>query len=245
METLIVQDLTFRYTQSSPIVLNGISFKVSGGEILAVTGLSGCGKSTLCQCLSGILPRGQDGIMSGEILVKGRSIREFQLANLAFEVGMVFQNPDIQLFSTTVEDELAFAPENMCLEPELIRERVDRTASELELTSLLADNPNRLSGGEKHLAALASVLTLDPAVLILDEVMSQLDRAGKERVTAALRKLRDRGKAVVMVEHELEGIAVSDRVIVLDKGKMIRIDSADAILSDRDFLLENRLLFDE
>ena len=119
----MVRDLTYRYWPGGTAVLNNINFRVSRGEIVAVMGLSGCGKSTLCFCLSGIIPHCWGGEMAGEVLVNGKNTREYKVARLALEVGMVFQNPDNQLFSPTVEDEIAFAPENMCLPPERIRER--------------------------------------------------------------------------------------------------------------------------
>lgn len=245
MEVLTVRDLSYQYRLNGPVVLNQITFQLAPGEILAVAGLSGCGKSTLCHCLSGIVPRNLGGILRGEILVKGRNIQTLKLAKLAFEIGLVFQDPDVQLFSTTVEDEIAFAPENMCLAPSLIRERVDRVAEELELTDFLSLSPGRLSGGEKHLVALAAVLALDPPVLVLDEVMSQLDSQGKDRVAAALEKLRLRGKGIIIVEHDLEGIAFSDRMLVLERGEVIRQDQTGVILADRDFLRARGLLFED
>ncbi|MFA7149182.1 MAG: ABC transporter ATP-binding protein, partial [Syntrophomonadaceae bacterium] len=121
MEAVAVQGLTYQYHSGSPQVLKGIDFSVQPGEIVVVAGLSGCGKSTLCHCISGIIRHNRDGVMAGTILVNGINIEEMSGASLALEAGMVFQDPDTQLFSPTVEDEIAFAPENMCLPPEQIR----------------------------------------------------------------------------------------------------------------------------
>lgn len=181
MEAVVVQGLTYRYQPGGPLVLKGIGFHVSRGEIVAVTGLSGCGKSTLCHCICGAVHHNRGGVMTGQVLLNGKNIRELRAASLALEVGMVFQDPDTQLFSPTVEDEIAFAPENLSLPPARIRERVEQTLDLLGLTALREANPHRLSGGEKQLVALAAVLALDPPVLVLDEVMSPLDQAGKKK----------------------------------------------------------------
>jgi energy-coupling factor transport system ATP-binding protein len=160
--------------------------------------------------------------MTGEVVVNGKNVRELRAASLALEVGMVFQDPDTQLFSPTVEDEISFGPENLCLSPERIRERVDHVLALLEIAALRNANPHQLSGGEKHLVALAAVLTLDPPVLVLDEVMSQLDTAGKRRVATVLERLRDTGKTIIAVEHDLEAVAFADRLMVLEGGELVR-----------------------
>lgn len=237
---VVVQDLTYRYRRDGPTVIKNINFRIAKGEIVAVTGLSGCGKSTLCNCLCGIIPHCQGGEMWGEVLVNGKNTRELGIASLALQVGMVFQNPDTQLFSPTVEDEIAFAPENMCLVPEFIRERVDNIMDLLRINELREANPCYLSGGEKHLVALAAVLALDPPVLILDEVMSQLDTGSENKVTAALKKLRKQGKTIIMVEHNLETVAFADRLMVINDGEIVRFERTESLLSDRDFLSASR-----
>lgn len=244
MEAVTVQSLTYQYRPGGPFVLKGIDFQVPQGEFVVVTGLSGCGKSTLCFCLSGAIHHNRDGVMAGEITVNGKNIRELRPAGRALEVGMVFQNPDTQLFSQTVEDEIAFAPENLCLPPERIRERVESVIALLGVAALREASPYQLSGGEKHLVALAAVLALDPPVLILDEVLSQLDSAGKKKVAAVLRKLRGIGKTIIAVEHNLESVAFADRLMVMENGSLIRFDRTETILADRDFMDAGRLLYD-
>ncbi|MDD3880227.1 MAG: ABC transporter ATP-binding protein [Syntrophomonas sp.] len=215
MKPVIVENLSYSYQAERAKVIRNISFEASKRELLVFTGLSGCGKSTLGYCLSGIIPHCWPGAMSGNVLINGKSTREFSLARLALEVGLVFQNPDNQLFSPTVEDEIAFGPENMCLPPVTIRERVDYVIDLLEINVLREANPYLLSGGEKHLVALAAVLALDPPVLVLDEVMSQLDYGGKKKVADALKKLRYEGKTIIAVEHDLEALAFADRIITM------------------------------
>ena len=243
MDAVIVQGLSYRYWTDGPVVLNNVNFRVARGEMLAVTGLSGCGKSTLCLCLNGIIPHSRDGAMDGSVLVGGKNTRGHKVCNLAFEVGLVFQDPDTQLFAPTVEDELAFAPENMCLPPGRIRERVDQVINLLGIEDLREANPNQLSGGEKHLVALGAVLALDPPVLVLDEALSGLDTAARQRVAMVLEELRRRGKTIIAVEHDLESVAFADRMLVLDDGAVSRLDRTETILADREFLLAGRLLF--
>lgn len=245
MDAVVVQDLTYRYRTGGPVILKGLNFQVSQEEIVAVTGLSGCGKSTLCFCLNGIIPHCWGGEMTGEVLVNGKNTREHRIARLALEVGVVFQNPDTQLFSPTVEDEIAFAPENMCLPPDRIRERVEYVIALLGIDALREANPYHLSGGEKHLVALAAVLALDPPILVLDEAMSQLDAGGKKKVAAVLERLRDQGKTIIIVEHDLQTVAFADRLMVLGNGEIARFDRTETLLSDKDFLSANRLLFDD
>lgn len=242
MEAVTVRDLTYRYRSGGPAVLKNMHFQVARGEIVAVMGLSGCGKSTLCFCLCGIIPHCWGGVMAGEVLINEKNTRELGLARLALEVGLVFQNPDNQLFSPTVEDEIAFAPENLCLLPEHIRERVDYVTDLLGISTLKEANPYHLSGGEKHLVALASVLALDPPVLVLDEVMSQLDNIQKKKVAEVLKKLRHQGKTIIAVEHDLETVSFADRLMVLDSGEVACFDRTETLLAERDFLVASRLI---
>ncbi len=240
--TVVVRNLNYQYRSGDPFALRNISFRAARGEMVVVTGLSGCGKSTLCFCISGAARHNREGVMSGDVLLNGKDTGELRAAELALEVGMVFQDPDTQLFSPTVEDEIAFAPENLCLPPAQIRERVDRALALLGIDALREANPYKLSGGEKLLVALAAVLTLDPPVLVLDEVMSQLDRDGKKRVAAALQRLRDMGKAVIAVEHNLEAVSFADRLLVMEKGTLLCDEPPASLLADRVFLNTRGLL---
>ncbi|MEN6392018.1 MAG: ABC transporter ATP-binding protein [Syntrophomonas sp.] len=236
MHAIVVENLSYKYRAEGAVTLNNLAFEIVRGEIVVLTGLSGCGKSTLCYCLSGIIPHCRGGMMDGQVWINGKNTRDFRVASLALEVGMVFQNPDTQLFSPTVEDEIAFAPENMCLPPAAIRERVDEVINLLGINALREANPYLLSGGEKHLVALAAVLALDPPVLVLDEVMSQLDQGGKKRVNAVVEKLRHRGKTIIAVEHDLEAVTVADRVMIMESGEIVSYDTEEIHLAEKPFL---------
>jgi len=243
MDAVVVKNLSYQYQPRGPYVLKDINLEVKPGELAVITGLSGCGKSSLCLCLSGAIRHQRYGVMSGEVSLNGQNIEDIKGGQLALHVGIVFQDPDTQLFSPTVEDEIAFAPENLCLPPPQIRQRVDYVIDLLGIAALRYAHPEQLSGGQKQLVALAAVLALDPPLLILDEAMSQLDSNDKKIVADTLEKLREAGKTIIAVEHNLEDLSFADRLLVMEAGQIIRFDRMEAILEDREFLLERRLIY--
>lgn len=243
MEAIVVDQLSYRYRAAGRQILKNVSFKVSPGEIVALIGLSGCGKSTLCLCLGGIIPHYLGGRLTGRVIINGKDTKDYKVAQMALEVGLVFQDPDTQLFSPTVEDEIAFAPENLCLPVEEIGYRVNKVLDTLGISSLRKTNPNHLSGGQKHLVAMGAVLALDPAILVLDEVMAQLDASGKENINNILHNLRRQGKTILIVEHDLATISIADRVLVLEEGLLIRDGKAADVLGEQAFLTRHKLAF--
>jgi len=237
VDAIVVDRLSYRYQPAGRQILKNISFNVAPGEIVALIGLSGCGKSTLCLCLGGIIPHYLGGELTGQVLVNGKDTREYRVARLALEVGLVFQEPDTQLFAPTVEDEIAFAPENLCLPAEEVGMRVSQVLDILGISALRKANPSHLSGGQKHLVAMGAVLALDPAILVLDEVMAQLDPAGKKRISGILADLRRRGKTILIVEHDPETVSIADRVLVLEDGRLIDDDRAVTVLGEWESML--------
>ncbi|HBC92424.1 MAG TPA: ABC transporter ATP-binding protein [Pelotomaculum sp.] len=237
MDAIVVDRLSCRYQAAGRQILKDISFKVAPGEIVALIGLSGCGKSTLCLCLGGIIPHYLGGELTGQVLVNGKDTREYRVAQLALEVGLVFQDPDTQLFAPTVEDEIAFAPENLCLPAEEVGTRVNKVLDTLGISDLRKTNPNHLSGGQKHLVAMGAVLALEPSILALDEVMAQLDPAGKKTINKILVDLRRQGKTILMVEHDPETVSIADRVLVLEEGRLIKDGRAVTVLGEWESML--------
>ncbi len=213
-----VHGLNFSYEKEGRQILKDIHLQVHRGEAVAIVGLSGIGKSTLCYCISGIIPHVYSGCMTGRVLIQGEDTRSLSLPQIATRLGVVFQNPDNQLFSPTVEDEVAFGPENICLPQAEIVRRVDEALSVAGIPHLRHASPHRLSGGQKQLVALASVLSLDPQILIFDEAMSQLDDLGRDSVRNLIRKLKEEGRTVLMVEHDFANLDVADRVMILEDG---------------------------
>ncbi|KAB3531268.1 ABC transporter ATP-binding protein [Alkaliphilus pronyensis] len=218
--TIEVKDLCFRYYSKEEDTLQGINLKVEKGEVLTIVGLSGNGKSTLCHCISGIFNHLDKGSLRGEILLNGRSLKDLSRVDIIKQIGIVFQDPDTQLFSPTVEDEIAFGPENLCLETDVITYRIDDALRVVGMEEFRFSNPNHLSGGQKQLIALASVLSLEPEIFIFDEAMSQVDKAGKLLIKNKIKALKKQGKAIIMIEHDLSNLDISDRVMVLREGKL-------------------------
>lgn len=209
--------MKFQY-ESGRQILNGLNFTVEQGEYVGIIGDSGCGKSTLCHILCGIIPHALNGTLSGDVYVDGIHLRERKMIDLAQVIGFVMQDPDRQIVTSTVEDELAFGPENFCLEPGEIRRRVEDVMELLELTRLRYINPNHLSGGQKQLVTIGSLLTLDPDIFILDEPFSHLDPENRVQVERVMEKLRERGKTILIVEHDHRMIRDADRWLFLQDG---------------------------
>jgi len=220
-----VNNLTFSYKDNNKIIEN-INLKVEKGEIIAVVGLSGSGKTTLCYCLSGIIPHIYSGNLSGEVFIKGNSICDIEMPQIATKIGIVFQNPETQIFFPVVENELAFGPENLCIKRDEIGKRIEEALSLLNIEDKRYAKTEHLSGGQKQLIALASVLTLKPDILIFDEVMAQIDSKGKKAIKDIILQLKQEGKTVIMVEHNLDNIEIADRKLVLKQGRLKQFEGS-------------------
>jgi energy-coupling factor transport system ATP-binding protein len=230
-------DVAFRYRGGARRALDGFSFGIVPGETVIVLGKSGAGKSTLCCCLNGLVPNFLKGEFSGRVTVAGRNTLEHAVKSFAPTVGMVFQDFESQLFSTTAELEAAFGPENLALPREEIRRRVTAALSRTGLSGYEKREPATLSGGEKQRLALAATLSLHPAVLALDEPTSDLDPRGKEEVHSIARALRqERLCAVVLVEPETEEAHHADRVVVLRDGRVDLSGPPSRVLRETDRL---------
>jgi energy-coupling factor transport system ATP-binding protein len=215
-----INNLHFTYPENKSSILNGIKLQINKGEIFAIIGLNGSGKSTLCYCICGIIPHVFGGDMQGEVLIFGNSTKNMKLPVISTNVGIVFQDPDTQLFSPTVEDEIAFGPENLCVDRNEIGLRISKNLELVAMEKHRYANPDNLSGGEKQLIALASTLSLNPQIIIFDEVMSQIDDAGKLRIKKVIKNLKIAGKTIIMIEHDLENLNMADRVMLLKDGML-------------------------
>ena len=197
--------------------LGGVSFGIDAGEFVSVLGSNGSGKSTLAKLMNGLLvPR------SGEVRVNGRPTSDAKsLADTRCLVGMVFQNPDDQIVASTVEDDVAFGPENLGLAPAEIRERVARSLAQVGLEGLEGSSTHALSGGQKQRVAIAGALAMQPQVLILDEAESMLDPRGRRDLMRICEELHGRGIAIVLITHSTEMAMLADRILVLDQGALV------------------------
>ncbi len=221
MEIFDIKDLSFRYPQADPYALENIRLKISSGDFVVVCGETGCGKSTLLKMLkSEMTPAGN---VSGDIRYNGIRIADIGPGAAACEIGYVSQDPESQIVTDKVWHELAFGLENMGLPTPVIRRRTGEIAGFLGIEHWFRKETAHLSGGQKQLLNLASVMVMQPKVIILDEPTSQLDPIAASEFIGTLQKInRELGMTVVLVEHRLEDVfPVADKILLLEKGKEI------------------------
>ncbi|TLN18944.1 ATP-binding cassette domain-containing protein, partial [bacterium] len=218
-----LKDVSYRYPRSKRWAILHLNLEIHQGEFIAVMGENGAGKSTFCQMLNGIIPNSIGGTLKGEVLINDLNTQESGIAQLATQVGIVLEDPETQLFTTSVGAEVAFGPENLCQTPDEIRENVRWALDVVRLSGLEARMPSALSGGQKQRLAIASNIAMRPNILVLDEATSQLDPLGVEEVLSVARELNQKyGMTIVMATDASEMIArLMDRVIVLDKGQLV------------------------
>ena len=228
-----IKNLTYQYPEASEPTLRGIDLSIEAGRFVAVLGANGCGKSTLAKHMNAILTPTE-----GKVLVAGMdTLAEEQLIPIRRRVGMVFQNPDNQIVANVVEDDVAFAPENLGLAPAEIRRRVDVALKTVGMYDYRMHAPHLLSGGQKQRVAIAGVLAMQPEVLVLDEPTAMLDPRGRQEVLATVESLcRDRGMTVVLITHHMDEAARADRVLVMDAGRIALDGSPREVLSQADRL---------
>lgn len=217
-----IHDLKVSYSGRSRPTLEGLSLRIEPGEFVLLTGPTGCGKSTLLKTINGLIPHVIEGTIEGRVVVDGTETRHAPMSALSQKVGLVFQNPEDQIFSTMVLDEVAFGPENLALPREEIRRRVETALEAVGLEGLDDRTTQMLSGGQKQRLAIGSVLSMAPDILLLDEPFAQLDPRGTREVLEVVRKLNAQGMTVILVEHRIhEVIDVAGRVVVMDRGRIV------------------------
>ncbi|MGM9594529.1 MAG: energy-coupling factor transporter ATPase [Candidatus Onthomonas sp.] len=215
------QEVTFRYPdagEATPLVLDGVDLNIRQGSFVAILGHNGSGKSTLAKHMNGIyLPSG------GKVYVDGMDTADDDLLmDIRRTVGMVFQNPDNQIVANVVEEDVAFAPENLGVPPAQIRRRVHRALKLVGMTRYAKHAPHLLSGGQKQRIAIAGVIAMEPRCIVLDEPTAMLDPIGREDVINTILKLnREKGITVVLITHHMDEAARADRLVVMDHGKVI------------------------
>ncbi len=242
MRYLQVENLWYFYNNAAKPILQDLTFNVEAGEVLGIVGQNGSGKTTLCYCLCGIIPHYLPGTMKGKVLVKGIDTREISLYHLISEIGIVLQDPEVQVLMPTVEDDIAFALENHNMPRREIKKRLEQTMDMVGITELKNENPNNLSGGEKQLVALATVLALNPDIIIYDESLSMLDELAVKRITTIMHKLKEQGATQIIVDHTLKAFELYDKVFVLEGGRIIRRGTKELFFKDEKFLKEHAVL---
>ena len=223
--------------------LKNINLEIEKGDFLAIVGKNSSGKTTLCNVLRGFIPSFYKGELQGEVIFRDKPILEYTSGEIAQKIGFVFQNPFTQISGVkeTVYDELAFGLENLGLEVEYIKNRVEEVLELLEIKDLKHKNPYELSGGQCQKVALASIIAMNPEVLIIDEPTSQLDPKGTEDIFKIISVMAEQGKTIILVEHKLELISkYAKNVIVLDDGEILLKGKTKEILSNK-ILLEKEI----
>ena len=229
---LETKDLHFRYDEEegpSPVVLDGVDLQIEEGTFVAVLGHNGSGKSTLAKHMNAILlPSG------GKVYVNGMDTAdEDKLLDIRRTVGMVFQNPDNQIVANVVEEDVAFAPENLGVEPSEIRRRVDDALKAVGMYEYREHAPHLLSGGQKQRIAIAGVIAMQPRCIVLDEPTAMLDPIGRADVLRTIKTLnRERGVTVVLITHHMDEAAQADRLVVMAKGKVIADGTPKEVFQD-------------
>ena len=245
MNIIEVKDLEFEYKEydengeeiGSNKVLRGIDLSVPKGQFLAVLGHNGCGKSTLAQHLNGILTA-----TSGTVLINGIDASdEERVFDIRQIVGMVFQNPDNQLVATVVEEDVAFALENLGVPPNEIRKRVDVALRLVDMYEYREHSPHQLSGGQKQRVAIAGILAMRPECIVLDEPTAMLDPKGRAEVMSTVKLLNSQGVTIVLITHYMDEAVQADRVVVMDSGKIIADGTPKEIFAQVDMLREHSL----
>jgi energy-coupling factor transporter ATPase len=223
MAIIETRNLTYTYPGGTTQSISDVSINIEKGEFTLITGPSGCGKTTLCRCFNGLIPHFYQGEMKGNIIVVELNVSEHPIYELAKHVGLVFQNPENQLFALSVEKDVAFGLENLGIPREEMRKKVDWALQLADICDLRERAPHELSGGQQQRVAIASVLAMQPEVVVLDEPTSFLDPLSARKIFEVIHELnRSLGITVVLVEHRLDLTArYADHIIIMAEGKVV------------------------
>ena len=238
-----LKDVSYKYPLEDREILKNINLDIKKGEFWAVIGKNGSGKTTLCNVLRRFVPDFYKGELKGKITLESKELKDYSAKEIVQKVGFVFQNPFTQISGVkeTVFEEIAFGLENLALDAEYIRKRVEETLKLLHIEELRDKNPYELSGGQGQKVALASIIAMDPEIMVIDEPTSQLDPKGTEEIFEIIDILKKEGKTIILVEHKLELIAeYAEKVMVLDEGEMILSGNTEDVLKNK-ILMEKEI----
>lgn len=237
--TIEFQDVSFTYWQADTPALQNIRVQIPAGQFVVLTGPTGAGKSTFLQMLNGLIPNHIHGKMQGEVLVNGNNTKQLAVAELSRQVGLVFEDPDTQIVSLTVEDDVAFGPSNLGLSPQEIRASIHEALEKTRLLGFENRNPFNLSGGEKQSLAMAGMLAMRPGILALDEPTSMLDPVGRARIISILKALAEKTNTTILVVEQNPELIIelADRILLFDNGQIIRDGTPREVFSDVETLL--------
>ena len=238
-----IENVNYKYPLEEKQALKNINIEIKKGEFWAIIGKNGSGKTTFCNMLRRFVPDFYKGELTGTITLEDKELKDYSQKELVQKIGFVFQNPFTQISGVkdTVFDEIAYGLENLGLYKEEIISRVEKILKLLEIEKLRDRNPYDLSGGQKQRVALASIIAMDPDILVIDEPTSQLDPKGTEDIFKIINLMANEGKTIILVEHKLELIAeYTQNIIVLDEGEIILSGKAEEVLNNK-ILLEKEI----
>lgn len=228
-----VKDLVYKYSKEQGDdnlcpAIDHVSIEISRGEYIAIAGSNGSGKSTLARCLNGLLLPTE-----GEILVDGMDTSDDEcIWDIRKKIGMVFQNPDNQIVSSMVEDEVAFGPENIGVDNPELRKRVDNALKAVGMYEYRNREAHKLSGGQKQRIAIAGAVAMRPDCIVLDEPTAMLDPKGRSQVMKVIRELNEQGITIILITHFMEEVAEADRVLVMKSGQLLRDSAPKDVFAD-------------
>lgn len=232
-----VKDLVYRYSKEQGDdnlcpAIDHVSIEIKRGEYISIAGSNGSGKSTLARCLNGLLLPNE-----GEILVDGMDTNDDDLIwDIRKKIGMVFQNPDNQIVSSMVEDEVAFGPENIGIENPELRKRVDNALKSVGMYEYRNREAHKLSGGQKQRIAIAGAVAMRPDCIVFDEPTAMLDPKGRSQVMKVIRELNDQGITIILITHFMEEVAEADRVLVMKSGKLLADSVPEDVFADTNLI---------
>ena len=238
-----IENVSYKYPLENKQVLKNINIEIKKGEFWAVIGKNGSGKTTFCNMLRRFVPDFYKGELTGKITLEDKELKDYSQKELVQKIGFVFQNPFTQISGVkdTVFEEIAYGLENLGLEKEEIISKVEKILKLLEIEKLRERNPYDLSGGQKQRVALASIIAMNPDILVIDEPTSQLDPKGTEDIFKIINLMANEGKTIILVEHKLELIAeYAQNILVLDEGEIILSGKAEEVLNNK-ILLEKEI----
>ena len=243
MGYLKLENVNYKYPLEEKNTLQNINIEIKKGEFWAVIGKNGSGKTTLCNILRRFVPDFYKGELTGKITLEGKELKDYSQKEIVQKIGFVFQNPFTQIsgVKNTVFEEIAYGLENLGIERETIISEVEKILKLLEIEKLRDKNPYNLSGGQKQRVALASIIAMNPDILVIDEPTSQLDPKGTEDIFKIINLMANEGKTIILVEHKLELIAeYAENILVLDEGEIILSGKAEEVLNNK-ILLEKEI----
>lgn len=238
-----IENVNYKYPLEDKQALKNINIEIKKGEFWAVIGKNGSGKTTFCNMLRRFVPDFYKGELTGKITLEDKELKDYSQKELVQKIGFVFQNPFTQISGVkdTVFEEIAYGLENLGLDKGEIISKVEKILKLLEIEKLRDRNPYDLSGGQKQRVALASIIAMDPDILVIDEPTSQLDPKGTEDIFKIINLMANEGKTIILVEHKLELIAeYAENILVLDEGEIILSGKAEEVLNNK-ILLEKEI----